>query len=132
MQAVVFKMSIHKSDFVTPPPILNLFRGTVHIWLISLDEEERPTKLMPQILSTDEADRAGRFHFTKDRARFTIARSALRRILGIYLAMPPQDLQFEYGKHGKPRNADWQNTPDIQFNLSHSGEYAQVGITIGA
>ncbi len=88
----------------------------VDVWTISLAESG------PVYLSPDEAARAARFHFEKDRIRWTAARSTLRRVLASYLNTSPESLQFHYGENGKPA------LPAIEFNLSHSGDFAMIAV----
>jgi phosphopantetheinyl transferase len=54
------------------------------------------------------------------------SRRALREILGRYLALPPDELRFETGRHGKPRLASAE--AELEFNLSHSGSLALVAV----
>jgi 4'-phosphopantetheinyl transferase len=91
----------------------------VDLWTISL------TSPCPTCLSEDETARANRFHFEEDRVRWTRARSSLRLILSSYVGDIPESLRFSYGEHGKPALLP---PVDIQFNLSHAGEWAVVAI----
>jgi 4'-phosphopantetheinyl transferase len=98
--------------------------GTVVVTSIPLDEP--PVSV---VLDDDERRRAGRFVFERDRRRFIAAHSAMRRVLGHYLDIPPEDVQFAAAARGKPHLA---NAPrDIRFNLSHSGERALLALTLG-
>jgi 4'-phosphopantetheinyl transferase len=77
-------------------------------------------------LATDEQQRAGRFHFERDRRRFIVGRGILRMILGYYLSLSPSRVQFSYGARGKPALAETFGGAGEQlcFNLAHSGEIA--------
>ena len=78
-------------------------------------------------LSLKEQERAARFHFARHRRRFTCAHAFLRIILSRYLQNKnPHLLEFSENKYGKPQLA--QNEQNLQFNLSHSGEYALLAI----
>jgi 4'-phosphopantetheinyl transferase len=98
---------------------------SVHVWRIPLTGQSVTTTL----LSPDECERASRFHFERDRARFTLARTALRRVLATYAACPPAALTFGYTRHDRPflRGAG----ADLSFNLSHSHELALLAVTRG-
>jgi 4'-phosphopantetheinyl transferase len=72
------------------------------------------------VLSEDELERAGRFHFERDRRRFVTGRSTLRQIVARYLDASPREIVFEYGPQGKPRVSE----SAISFNISHSGACA--------
>ncbi len=77
------------------------------------------------LLNKDELIRANRFHFTHHQRRFTVARAMLRVILARYLNISPLALEFTYNQQGKP---SLLNDPSLQFNLSHSGELALLGV----
>jgi 4'-phosphopantetheinyl transferase len=53
-----------------------------------------------------------------------MARGALRAVLGGYLGVPPAEVTFVYGAHGKPA-LDGRHAA-LGFNVSHSGELAVV------
>lgn len=84
-----------------------------------------------RILSAAELERAARFHYASDRTAYVMARSALRLLLGRYLGLSPETLEFIYGPFGKPALASGFKT-GLQFNLSHAGGYALLGFTTGA
>ncbi|ESA32273.1 4 -phosphopantetheinyl transferase [Leptolyngbya sp. Heron Island J] len=94
--------------------------STLDLWRISL---EQPAQI--DILSEDELDRLNRYRFAADRRKFAVARSSLRQILARYMQTNPADLIFDYGPYGKP---SLHNENSLQFNLSHSGEYALCGV----
>lgn len=79
-------------------------------------------------LSPDEAARAARFHFVRDRDRFVLARAGVRRVLGALLSTPPASLAFVYGASGKPALA--QET-GLHFNLSHTADHAALAVADG-
>jgi 4'-phosphopantetheinyl transferase len=96
----------------------------VDVWLVSLEPDAAPEQ--PNVLSPDEILRAARFRFESDRSRWIRARTALRKILADYKSIPPAELQFAIGPHGKPAIARDRN---IEFSLSHAGIRAMVAVT---
>lgn len=94
----------------------------IHLWHAWLDQPVERVEQLAQTLSADEAARAARFHFERDRRRFIVARGWLRTILGQYLNTAPTDIQFCYGPHGKPCLAGQSLSNHLQFNLAHSDE----------
>jgi 4'-phosphopantetheinyl transferase len=50
-------------------------------------------------------------------------------LLGNYLGINPNKIEFEYGDCGKPRLAASMGNNALQFNVSHSQEYALYGFT---
>jgi len=98
----------------------------IHVWRASLGRNSACLQELVKTLSSDELDRANRFHFEADRSRFIIARGILRNILSYYLGIEPHQLQFCYGSHGKPA----LKTCDLlHFNLSHSQDLALYAFT---
>jgi 4'-phosphopantetheinyl transferase len=109
--------------------ILKLAANEVDVWHIDLSEPEDGIHPYRRLLSPDEAERADRFHFEKHRRRFTVARAAMRQILGRYLGLAPEKLAFSYGPKGKPELAGGREESGIKFNLSHSSERALLAVT---
>jgi 4'-phosphopantetheinyl transferase len=116
-----------------------LGRGEVHVWRTALDLDPPRVAALAASLSADERDRAARFHFERDRVRFTVARGVLRALLGRYLDLPAPALAFDYGQHGKPslaaaavaRPVDGAPGAELRFNLSHSAGVALCAVTRG-
>jgi 4'-phosphopantetheinyl transferase len=116
-------------SFSLPPLDLKLSNDEIHIWCASLDQ---PTSLIEKLvctLSIDERTRAGRFYFEKDRKRFVVRHGILRMILGYYLGVEASELQFCYGRNGKPRLADTFGNGAILFSMSSSEGLALYGFT---
>ena len=111
------------STWLDPPSALLLPAGEVHIWRAGLDAPVVEEQLS-QVHSVDEIERASRFRFPRDRNRYLVGRAMLRSILARYLACAPGDLCFRYGASGKPMLADTFKGETLEFNVSHSGEYA--------
>ncbi len=118
------------TEFRLPPTRLNLNSDVIHVWRVSLSQPEEIVNALEAILSEDERRRAGRFLKAQDQRRFTVARAALRAILGDYLALPPPEIRFRYTDHGKPELALLSGAEAIRFNVSHSRELALYAVTL--
>ena len=103
----------------------------VHVWRAFLDPDASCLEHLQRSLSVDELQRAARFHFPRDRRRYTVARGVLRNILGRYLGRPPSELRFRYSAHGKPALAGAFADAGLRFNVSHSHEMALFAVTSG-
>ena len=114
-----------------PPPVVALPGDEVHVWRARLDAPPERVRRLFDVLAPDERERAGRFHFQRDRDRFTVARGLLRGILGGYLNSAPERLRFEYGAQGKPTLAAGHNPGGLRFNVSHSEGVALFAVTRG-
>jgi 4'-phosphopantetheinyl transferase len=77
------------------------------------------------VLSRDEQERAQRWRGAGE-SEFALGRALLRHQLSRYAPQAPADWQFVTGPHGKPALAGPQ--ADLQFNLSHSGEWLALAL----
>jgi 4'-phosphopantetheinyl transferase len=82
-------------------------------------------------LSPDERDRAGAFVRERDRRHFTVGRGVLRAILSRYAGIPPKQVRFCYGPHGKPALDEAHGGQTLRFNLAHSHDLALYAVTRG-
>jgi 4'-phosphopantetheinyl transferase len=96
--------------------------GLWHINLLDLFKFD----LTHTILPSDEREKGNRFYYQKHKDRYFAAHKALRLILSFYLKQPPSSLTFEVNAFGKPFLA----ISSLQFNLSHSGDYALVAVSL--
>ena len=122
------------TGFVRPGAVPALGPADVHVWKTALDVAPPAVARLSRSLSQDERGRAERFHFERDRVRFTVARGALRALLGRYLGVAPAALRFDYGAHGKPALAAPVAGPsgwDLRFNVSHSAGVALYAVARG-
>ncbi len=110
-------------------PGLQLSPTDVHVWCIALDQPFTTLSRLAGLLSADEQARAARFYFERDRRAFIVCHGWLRVILGRYLAVDPQYLEFEHTLHGKPTLVVQSGSTCLQFNLSHSHQIALYAIT---
>jgi 4'-phosphopantetheinyl transferase len=63
------------------------------------------------------------------RRHFVSTRGASRQILGAYLGRPASDLAWSAGPNGKPCLVLPAGSPDLRFNVSHSGDLALLAVT---
>jgi len=122
--------------------VMELPPSEIHIWRVRLDAAGSKSDSCSPFpggergwreeshgwLAPDEISRAERFHFDRDRRRFSLTRAALRRLLGSYLGVSPQEVFFRYNEYGKPYLDGW----DLEFNVSHSNDVALIGLVRGA
>ena len=108
---------VSPSDWPLGSTAPTLAAGEVHVWRLDISLERDAA-----LLSTDERERAARFHFARDRDRFVSGRAALRELLGRYLGAAPASIAFDYGPRGKP------HVRGLHFNLSHSDDAALLAV----
>ncbi len=102
--------------------------GEVHLWLSEMDQPPTVVERLLPLLSVDERERAFRFRFEALQRHSIIAHAFLRMILAQYLQTPPEQIRFENGEYGKPALSFPVGLPQVQFNLSHSGSLALIGV----
>jgi 4'-phosphopantetheinyl transferase len=107
-------------------PSLRLGASEVHVWRIHL--ANRKIASYKETLSSRERRRAATFRFEADRRNYIAAHAGLREILAGYLKRSPAEIEYEFGEFGKPRVVG----AEIEFNLSHSGQFAICVVTAEA
>jgi 4'-phosphopantetheinyl transferase len=116
--------------WVRPSPVMHLSKSDVHVWRLSLNAAPSRIRQLIKILSSDEREKAGRFHFDKHRRRYVVTHAMLRIILGrFYLDIEPHKLEFRYGEHGKPYISDHFQGRKLCFNIANSHELALYALT---
>jgi 4'-phosphopantetheinyl transferase len=76
------------------------------------------------LLTGGEQTRTDRFHFARDRDRYTRGRGFLRMVLGGLTGTDPVALELTTGPHGKPGLKG-----PLHFNLSHSAGRAVLAVS---
>lgn len=104
-------------------------KDTLHIWKFEIPDSEERFNHFNKLLSEDEIERAQRFYFHKDRNEYVCSRGFLREVLSKYIEIDPTEIQFDYGKFGKPELASIANHAKIKFNISHSKGQALLAIS---
>ena len=110
-------------DWSPQPTAPALAPGEVWLFLARLDPEPGRLQALRALLSAREEQRALSFATDALRGRWVAARGMLREIIGRAQGLPPAEVAFRYGAHGKP-GAD-----GLRFNVSHSGDYALYAIS---
>lgn len=113
------------------PPLsepLPLSRHDVHVIRIPLQVEDDTLDRLKTLLSPEEVARADRYKVPQPRRHFIVCRATLRQLLASSLNCTPQDVEFDYGPHGKP--ALPKSTSQIEFSVSHSADQALIAIAL--
>jgi 4'-phosphopantetheinyl transferase len=91
----------------------------VQVWCVRLTAERNLVARAYSLLSTQERARADRLRFQDSRDEFIMCRASLRVLLARVRRAAPTELEFVYGRHGKPALAS-QGGAHLDFNVSHS------------
>ena len=117
--------SIGSNDLMPP-----LEETSLHVWILDLDVDRKSLALQEEMLSAEEWRKVRRYSSRRLARRFIVRRGLIRRLLGQYLNLEPLDIRFVYNAHGKPFLAP-ELSPDLQFNVSDSGEKAALVVGLG-
>src|SRR5579864_6923900 len=125
---------IHPMNIVDPAfrleTQIELPADEVHLWRVDLACVAPAEQRWKEVLSEDERKRAARFHFSKDREKFTATRALLRTLLASYTECDPVQIVFHYSDKDKPSMSRDSENP-VDFNVSHSGTTAMLAFTRG-
>lgn len=117
-------------EWLSPPVRPTLKHREVHLWRLNFEEERHLWNNFVSYLNQSEQEKATRYRFAKDQRRFEMGRGFLRRVLSLYLKLKPEEIQFEWGAYGKPALSSTTHGTELRFNLSHSGQWAILGLTL--
>lgn len=106
--------------------------SSIHIWTLKLDPTDPLIPTYRACLNGEEHKRAERFLVESARVAFVHTRGRLRHLLGEYLDLPPERVEFTVNDHGKPRLRDSEESQGLVFNVSHSGGYALLAFALDA
>lgn len=106
-------------------------RDAIELVISRLDIGHGELAAAAALLSEAERQRAGRFTVERERDRYIVARSSLRRLLGARLGVRPEAVELVFGKYGKPALAPRFAASALNFNLSHSQGLAVFAFVAG-
>ena len=111
---------------------IQLAADEVHIWLAHSsqipDSVLRDRQLA--LLSPDERETQGRFHFEHDRELYLMAHALVRCTLSRYADLEPSAWSFVTNKQGRPEIAPSLCSLPLRFNLSHTRGLAACAVTL--
>lgn len=114
-------------------PVNSVGFDEAQLWMVPLRASDSEYEQCDRLLSRDELVRADRFVTSELRRRFVVCRGTLRKLLGMTLDVPPEEIRFRYEQWGKPQleNAATESSvagSGLHFNVSHSADWALVGL----
>jgi 4'-phosphopantetheinyl transferase len=120
----------HNPDAVSFKPQTRLAApkpDEILVYWANVDEWETSSEL----LSDTELHRAGQYVHARNRNRFIVRRSLLRRLLSAFLNRPAHAVSIHCTVESKPGLNPAEHPSAIQFSLSHSHGIAAFAFTIG-
>jgi 4'-phosphopantetheinyl transferase len=118
----------HWPPLAKPP---QLGTDDVHAWAVPLDVSPHKYDELFAMLVPGERERASEFRFDDPRRRYVVARSTLRKLLGLYLNEHPTEIEITIDEIQKPHLAVKHAAASLHFNVSHSGDLAVIGFAVG-
>jgi 4'-phosphopantetheinyl transferase len=112
------------------PGKIGLPSADVHVWLLDLDQPDWLIRRLWKTLDDQERARAARLVFSTDRAHYTAAHGLVRHVLGSYLDIPPAQVIYGYGRHGKPYVVMADPPAVLRFNMSRSANLCLCAVTL--
>ncbi len=100
----------------------------VVVWLAWVSQAGPFLKEGEIYLNRQDHERAARFRFAEDRARFVLGRGLLGQCLGRYLDYPTEPLELAYTAEGRPFLPRDSTT---QFSISHGRDLVGVALSRG-
>jgi len=92
--------------------------GEVRLWFSAIDQiPDQAVARARDVLSATERQRCDRFRRDEDRRAYAVTHALLRRILTRHEGLPPSEVTFGVGPHGKPFLSGRET---LHFNIAHT------------
>jgi 4'-phosphopantetheinyl transferase len=103
--------------------------GHMIVWIAQVSKARDSLVFLEPCLDNRDRERAARFRFPEDRARFVLGRGLLRKCLGHYLQQTPETIELATTDRGRPV---LPHDETVQFSISHTHDLAAIALTAGA
>jgi 4'-phosphopantetheinyl transferase len=118
---------LHDFEFIKPVPDVPEHNRAVFVDLLKISADQ--ARVFDEYLDEFEQQRLQKITIAEKRHAFRACRFVVKQLIGEFCGADPQTLTFEYSDRGKPYiSSDFQKTP-VHFNISHSGDYALIGVS---
>jgi len=125
-------VSIDNLPAVSIAETLEQDRSIVDLWYYFYEDINDSVLLSAHkaLMTPDERERYGRFHFERDRRLFLATRALVRTVLSNYTDVEPAAWRFSIAEHGKPYISHPAINPCINFNLSNTPGLVVCAVSI--
>src|SRR5471030_974636 len=103
--------------------------GHMIVWIAQVSRARDSLSFLEPCLDSRDRERAERFRFAEDRARFVLGRGLLRKCLGHYLQQTPEAIELATTDRGRPILPQDET---VQFSISHTHDLVAIALTSGA
>lgn len=97
----------------------------VDVWQANILSQEAVKQNYYELLNADEKQKADTFSRAELQQKYINTRGMLRKVLGTYLNMKPQDINIKKAEYGKP----FVENSEVFFNLSHTGNKLVIAVS---
>ncbi len=97
----------------------------VDVWQANILSQEAAKQNYYELLNADEKQKVDTFLRAELQQKYINTRGILRKVLGTYLNMKPQDINIKTAEYGKP----FVDDSEIFFNLSHTGNKLVIAVS---
>ena len=107
---------------------------SISLYFCSLTQlvSESQAQQLQDFLTSEELLKVERARTQEMKLQRLIVRGVLRLLLSKHACLSPKEWRFDYGDKGKPRlTQEQQVLTELDFNISHSGDWLLVGIIDG-
>lgn len=112
-------------EFSKRQKFTSLGKSDLHIWQISLTNDEELLDLCTSVLDKETHRKAGWFKFKRNQNKYIICHGILRLLLADYLKLNTSEFSIAKHKKGKPFIAE----NPVFFNMSDSGDLCVYAFT---
>jgi 4'-phosphopantetheinyl transferase len=111
------------------PTLRKHLAGCVIVWIAQVAKARDSLIFLEPCLDGRDRERAARFRFPEDRARFVLGRGLARKCLGRYLGQTAETIELAYTDRGRPV---LRGDEAIQFSISHTHDLVAIAVTTDA
>ena len=97
--------------------------------MIQVSTAQDALPFLESCLDAHDRERAARFRFAEDRARYVLGRALVRKCLGHYLAQTPETIELAYTGRGRPY---FPLDETLQFSITHARDWVAIALTANA
>jgi len=100
--------------------------ANVVVWMAEVSMWQGALPLLEPCLDAKDRERAARFHFAEDRARYILGRGLARNILGLYLQRAPERIEIDSTDRGQPY---FPGDETMRFSITHTHDLVAIALT---
>lgn len=109
---------------------IELRKQAAHIWKIRWCEMVEFLEENVAVLDEEECERAEKYYHTEDKSRYMTGKVVCKVLLGHYLGMNADKVQFRIDHYGKPHLHRACHDEELYFNISHSGAWIFLAFSL--